>query len=100
MGTRGYGGRDCSDWPFGAGRGRVRETKEKEILKTVKNMWAFNPGLTVFTIVMWVGLLVPLWQIWVLPVAFGYPWYTIVGNLVVTGFYFASIWAVADLANN
>ncbi len=68
-------------------------------MKTIKNMWAMSPGLTVFTLIMAVVVLGILVMIWWTPVMFGYPFYAILVNLAVTVLAGYATWAIADIVN-
>lgn len=68
-------------------------------MKTIKNMWAMGKLLTVLTLLVAVGLLGVLGFIWWMPVNFGYPWYTILGNFFVTAFAAAGAMIIAEIVN-
>lgn len=58
-----------------------------------------NKPLTVLTLLAAVGLLIMLGFIWWMPVNFGYPWYTILGNFWLTAFCAAGAMFVRDIVN-
>jgi hypothetical protein len=36
---------------------------------------------------------------WWMPVCFGYPWYTVIGNLFLTAIYAVGVWMVSSVVN-
>lgn len=56
--------------------------------------------LTVLTLLMFVVCLALVGFLWWIPVNFGYPWYTVLGNLVPTAILGLGVWGVAEVVNS
>ena len=68
-------------------------------MKTLKNMWAMSKAATILTLLLAVVVLFILGVLWWMPVNFGYPWYTILGNFFVTAFAAAGAMIVVEVVN-
>jgi hypothetical protein len=55
--------------------------------------------LTVATLLVAVIMLGLVGMCWWMPVCFGYPWYTVIGNLFLTAIYAMCVWLVVDVVS-
>jgi hypothetical protein len=61
------------------------KTRKRIKMDTVRMMWSMSKGLTIATFIALAVCLVLVGWCWWLPIAFGYPFYSVLLNLVPTG---------------
>lgn len=69
-------------------------------MKTIKNMWWMSKFASVMTLLLCVGALVALGQMWVSPFDFGYPPVVLLVNVLVTAWVYFMVKLTAKIVND